>query len=256
MDIVFVGAGRLATNLARALHDAGHRIVAVYSRTQASADALCALVGGQATDSVDALPRSADAFILSVKDSVLASLADALLPGRESSVFLHTAGSIPMSVLGRFPHHGVIYPMQSFSKERQVDFSQVSFFIEGHDDLSLQLARTIAGSVSSHVVELSSEQRRHLHLAAVFACNFVNHCYALSAEVLARQGIAFEAMLPLIDETARKVHEMKPRSAQTGPAVRYDENVIAAQHELLSHDPMMQEIYDLMSKSIHRLAND
>jgi predicted short-subunit dehydrogenase-like oxidoreductase (DUF2520 family) len=109
----------------------------------------------------------------------------------------------------------------------------------------------LAKSVSSEVRELSSADRKHLHLAAVFACNFANHCYALSAKVLEHHGIPFEVMLPLIDETARKVHTMHPLEAQTGPAIRYDQNVIEAQKALLSDDASAQEIYDMMRKSIH-----
>ena len=253
MDIVFVGAGRLATHLARALKNGGHRITAVYSRTMASA---CSEVGGFATNQIEALPLEADAFILSVKDSVLSSLIVELSKGREEQTFLHTAGSIPMAIFGSHQHGGVIYPMQTFSKEKPIDFSRVHIFIEGSDESSLTKARAIAASVSSHVHELSSEDRRHLHLAAVFACNFANHCYALSAKILEEHGLAFDVMLPLIEETAQKVEVMHPRDAQTGPAIRYDENVIQAQKALLADEPMVQDIYDLMSKSIHTLAND
>jgi len=114
----------------------------------------------------------------------------------------------------------------------------------------------LAESVSREVRVLSSADRKHLHLAAVFACNFANHCYALSAKILEQHGLPFEVMLPLIDETALKVHSMHPFAAQTGPAIRYDQNVIEAQKALLSDDADTQEIYDIMSKSIHRLAND
>ena len=251
MDIVFLGAGRLATNLARALHDQGHCIKAVYSRTQASAEALSAVVGGFPTDSIDALPLEADAFILAVKDAVLDDLIAQLDKGREQQAFFHTAGSVPLSVFGSHSPCGVIYPMQTFSKERQVDFSRVPIFIEGSDEESLALAERIARMVSNDVRTLSSEDRRHLHLAAVFACNFANHCYALSARILEKHGLPFSVMLPLIEETAEKVRTMHPREAQTGPAVRYDENVIAAQMRLLADEPMMRDVYELMSRSIH-----
>ena len=251
MEIVFVGAGRLATNLARALHDQGHRIKAVYSRTQASAEALSAVVGGFPTDSIDALPMEADAFILAVKDAVLDDLIAQLDKGREQQAFFHTAGSVPLSVFGSHSPCGVIYPMQTFSKERQVDFSRVPIFIEGSDEESLALAERIARTVSNDVRTLSSEDRRHLHLAAVFACNFANHCYALSARILEKHGLPFSVMLPLIEETAEKVRTMHPREAQTGPAVRYDENVIEAQMRLLADEPMMRDVYELMSRSIH-----
>jgi len=256
MRIVFVGAGRLATNLSQALKEKGHSIVAVYSRTMSSAEALSHVVGGFPTDNIATLPLEADAFILAVKDAVLAELIQQLYEGREGQTFFHTAGSVPMSVFGCQQHHGVIYPMQTFSKARRVDFSRVPFFIEGSNEATLALAENIARSVSGNVRRLSSDDRRYLHLAAVFACNFANHCYAISARVLEKHGLPFSVMLPLIEETASKVEDVHPLEAQTGPAVRYDENVIEAQKALLVDEPLMQDIYELMSKSIHQLAND
>ncbi|MDE5782827.1 MAG: DUF2520 domain-containing protein [Prevotella sp.] len=256
MNIVFIGAGRLATNLARALHEKGHCIVAVYSRTIDAARSLCAVVGGYATTDLNALPLEADAFVLAVKDSVLGELIAGLDAGRENQAFFHTAGSVPLSVFGGHRRCGVIYPMQTFSKERQVDFDRIPFFIEGNSQETQDLARQIALTVSSDVHYLSSEDRRHLHLAAVFACNFTNHCYALSAKILEKHGVPFSVMLPLVEETARKVETMHPRDAQTGPAVRYDENIIEMQKRLLADEPTMHDVYELMSKSINQLAND
>ena len=252
MDIVFVGAGRLATQLAQALKGHGHVVKAVYSRTMASAQQLAKLVDSYATDDLHQLPLEADAFIIAVKDGVLCDLLPVLAEGRHEQRFFHTAGSMPMTVFkGVMEHCGVIYPMQTFSKERQVDFARVPLFIEASDEGTLEVARQIAGSVSERVIEMTSEQRRYLHLAAVFACNFANHCYALSAEILERHHIPFDVMLPLIDETAAKVHELQPAQAQTGPAVRYDENVIMAHQQLLADMPDVQSLYTLLSQSIH-----
>jgi predicted short-subunit dehydrogenase-like oxidoreductase (DUF2520 family) len=222
MEIVFVGAGRVATHLAKALYAGGHRITAVYSRTITSAEVLASVVDAVPTNRIDALPQMADVFILSVKDSVLKDVIFELRKGREQQVFLHTAGSIPMSVFGEHQHRGVFYPMQTFSMEKNVDFSRVHIFIEGSDAETLNVARKIGETLSSHIHELSSAERRYLHLAAVFACNFANHCYALSAEILEAHGLPFEAMLPLIKETADKVETVHPREAQTGPAARRD----------------------------------
>ena len=251
MNIVFVGAGRLATQFAKALYAKGHTIEAVFSRTMDSASALSSMVGGFATDNISALPLNADAYIIAVKDSVLPALIVQLKEGREECPMFHTAGSVPMSVFEGVHHHGVIYPMQTFSKERDVDFTHLPFFIEANDDMSLQVATELASSVSDNVRELSSEERRYLHLAAVFSCNFSNHCYTLAADILERHGVSFDVLLPLIGETAQKVQTMHPREAQTGPAVRYDENVINAQLQLLADEPLMQQVYDLMSRSIH-----
>lgn len=251
MKIVFVGAGRLATQFARALHEKGHDIVAVYSRTMESAKALTDLVGGYATTSIAELPLTADAFILAVKDDAQAGLIPQLAEGRADSAMFHTAGSMPMSVFGSLRHHGVIYPMQTFSKECKVDFSRIPIFIEASSEEAMQRAEALATSVSSDVRHLSSDERRYLHLAAVFACNFANHCYTLAADILERHGLPFSVMLPLIEETARKAGTMHPRDAQTGPAVRYDKQVIQAQQQLLADEPLKQEVYALMSRSIH-----
>jgi len=256
MEIVFVGAGRLATQLAKALHARGEHIVAVYSRTLASASTLCLAVGGFPTDDISSLPTTADAYLIAVKDSVLPQVAAQLIPGREHCPMFHTAGSVSLGVLGGACHYGVIYPMQTFSKERDVDFTHIPIFIEANDERARAVALALAQTVSDSVTELTSEQRRYLHLAAVFACNFANHSYALAAKILEQHGMNFDVMLPLIDETAQKVHAMHPLQAQTGPAVRYDKNVIEAQKALLSDEPMMQLLYDIMSKSIHTLSND
>jgi predicted short-subunit dehydrogenase-like oxidoreductase (DUF2520 family) len=110
--------------------------------------------------------------------------------------------------------------------------------------------------VSEKVQELSTEDRKYLHLAAVFACNFTNHCYDLAAKVLESHGMSFDVMLPLVDETARKVHELAPHEAQTGPAVRYDENVISMQAEMLKEFPALKDIYERMSLSIFQSYHD
>ena len=254
MNIVFVGAGRLATQFANSLHDAGHSVLAVFSRTLTHASELCARVGGIPTDTVAHLPLGADAYIVAVTDAALPALVSQLIEHGVRCPVFHTAGSMPIAVLHGFPHHGVIYPMQTFSKERVVDFSHLPVFIETNDDISADVAHCLAASVSNQVHSLDSDSRRYLHLAAVFACNFSNHCYSLAAAILERYGIGFEVMLPLIEETAQKVRTMAPRQAQTGPAVRYDENVIAAQHRLLEDAPMMQQVYDVMSRSIHHIT--
>ena len=250
MRVVLIGAGRLATHLGPALKTAGHDVVQVYSRTMQSAESLAKLTGASAVTDINDVVSDADVYVCALKDSVLPSLLPQLCKGREEAVFLHTAGSLPMTVFkGYAQRYGVLYPMQTFSKERQVDFSEIPCFIEADSQTTLSVVEALAGSVSRKVVYLSSDDRRYLHLSAVFACNFVNHCYDLAGELLREHGIAFDTLLPLIDETARKVHELSPREAQTGPAVRYDENVIKSQSNML--EGRMKEIYDIMSESIH-----
>ena len=253
MKIVLIGAGNLATHLGKALHAAGHDMVQVFSRTMLSAETLASLLDAEPLTDISQVRDDADVYIFSVKDSALEQLISQLCGG-EKKVFLHTAGSMPMSVFGgKALHYGVLYPMQTFSKQREVDFSIIPCFIEANDEFAQKQIEGLAVQISHRVYQLSSEDRRYLHLSAVFACNFANHCYAVSQELLQQHGIPFDVMLPLIDETAAKVHGMTPKDAQTGPAVRYDENVIGKQIQLLENQPYFQKIYDSMSKSIHEL---
>lgn len=239
----------MATHMAKALHKNGHKIDAVWSRTMESAQRLARVVDSSPVNDISVLPTDADAYIIAVKDSALQEVIAKATKGREGALFLHTAGSMPLSVFeGYAKNGGVFYPMQTFSMEREVDFRAIPLFIEGADARIRQLAE----SISEHVYELSSDDRKYLHLAAVFACNFANHCYTLAAEVLEKKGLPFDVMLPLVDETARKVHELHPKEAQTGPAIRGDKNVMAAQAALL--DSRMQAIYNLMSESIQEKA--
>lgn len=256
MKIVLIGAGNLATHLGKALHAAGHDMVQVFSRTMQSAETLASLLDAEPLTDISQVRDDADVYIFSVKDSALEQLISQLCGG-EKKVFLHTAGSMPMSVFrGKALHYGVLYPMQTFSKQREVDFSIIPCFIEANDEFALKQIEGLAGQISHRVYQLSSEDRKYLHLSAVFACNFANHCYAASQELLQQHGIPFDVMLPLIDETAAKVHGMTPKEAQTGPAVRYDENVIGKQIQLLENQPYFQKIYDCMSKSIHELESE
>ena len=274
MKIVLIGAGNLATHLGKALHAAGHDMVQVFSRTMQSAETLASLLDAEPLTDIAQVRDDADVYIFSVKDSALVQLvaqlcrheADGLgedgavntlrkaKKGEHERVFLHTAGSMPMSVFkGMAQHYGVLYTMQTFSKQREVDFSIIPCFVEANDEFAQKQIEGLAREISGRVYQLSSEDRKYLHLSAVFACNFANHCYAISQELLEEHGIPFDVMLPLINETAAKVHEMKPKDAQTGPAVRYDENVIGKQSKLLENHPHFKKVYDSMSKSIHGL---
>ena len=252
MKIAFIGAGNLATQLGKAAGQAAHEVVQVYSRTLASAEALASLLKCASTTSLEEVTSEADLYVISVKDAVLEEVVRQVCPLHRDKVFLHTAGSMPISVFSTYAeHYGVLYPMQTFSKHKDLEFRRIPCFTEANDARSEAVIRGFANTLSESVYELSSAQRRYLHLAAVFACNFTNHMYELSAEILSRNDIPFEVMLPLIDETAEKVHTCAPHDAQTGPAVRFDRNVIDAQLALLSAEPALQNLYGVLSESIH-----
>ena len=252
MKIALIGSGRLATQLGMAMKAAGHDVLQVYSRTEANARSLALLLQTTYTTSLTSVTHDAQLYVVALTDAVLEDALATLCPDRKDKVFVHTAGSMPMDVFaGKAVHYGVFYPMQTFSKERNVDFSKIPVFVEYQDSIAKTCIENLAFSLSTHVYNLTSEGRRHLHLSAVFACNFSNHMYDVCARVLARKGIPFEVMLPLIDETARKVHALTPREAQTGPAVRYDQTVMQRHLDLLE-DEDLKQIYNLLSQHIHQ----
>lgn len=208
--VVFLGAGNLATNLAKALYRKGFRIMQVYSRTEESARTLANEVEAEYITDLKGVSNEARLYIISLKDAAFVELLPQITDGKQHALLVHTAGSIPMNIWeGHAERYGVFYPMQTFSKQREVDFREVPFFIEAKRPEDAELLKAVAGTLSDKVYEADSEQRRSLHLAAVFTCNFTNHMYALAAELLEKYHLPFDVMLPLIDETARKVHELR-----------------------------------------------
>lgn len=254
MKIVFIGAGNLATHLSTALVAAGQDVVQIYSRTVEHASELAKRFNCLYTNNLNEVKTDADIYIISIKDDAIRSMALSLSQHMRHALFVHTAGSVSMDVFaGTTDRYGVLYPMQTFSKNRPVDFKQIPCFVEASDDQSLEIIKTLAALVSDHVMPIDSEKRKKLHLAAVLCCNLTNHCYRLAEQVLEQEGIDFSLFLPLIEETAQKVKYMSPRKAQTGPMVRYDTGVMQMQQNLISNE-RTREIYRLMSESIHEDA--
>ena len=254
MKIVFIGAGNLATRLSLAMQRVGMQIGQVYSHTEASARQLATRLGCPWTNDLSALQEDGDLYVFSLKDTVLSDVISKVKPN--NGMWVHTAGSMPMSVFeGYAQRFGVLYPLQTFSKGRNVNFDVIPIFLEANTDKNADYLKNIASALSENVRFMSSEKRRSLHLAAVFACNFTNHIYTLSYKLLENESISADVLLPLIDETVSKIHSMPPAAAQTGPAIRYDENVIN-KHLAMLDDPDMQAIYRLLSQNIHKEAQN
>ena len=252
MKVVFIGAGNVATNLAKALFLKSFDIIQIYSRTIEAATALAKEVNAEPITDLPLVSADADLYIFSIKDSVLEGVASQI--PSNSGLWVHTAGSISLDVLSNYTsHYGVLYPFQTFSKNKIVDWIDIPIFIEASDSHSLSIIRDIAQQLSDKVDTLVSDERKQLHLTGVFACNFVNHMYSISKTFLDKINLPFDVLLPLINETAKKVHTMSPQEAQTGPALRYDENVIE-KHLHLIEDDKIKEIYKLLSENIHRMS--
>lgn len=254
MKAIFVGAGNVATHLAIALNKLSLEIIQVYSRTLESASTLANMVGAIPITDIKSIADNADIYIFTLKDSVLEDIIGQM--PKNSGIWLHTAGSVPIDVFSTYTsHYGVLYPFQTFTKDRELDWNDTPIFIEASDDKSLNRIETLAKKLSGKVFNLDSEKRKYLHLTGIFACNFTNHMYTLSKMFLKQIDLPFEVALPLIDETASKVHGLTPEKAQTGPAIRYDENVIN-KHLSLIEDDNVKEIYKIISDNIHRISKD
>ena len=251
-NIVFIGAGNLATHLALALKKAGFNIAQVYSRTQLSADSLAKQVGADSCCDYSEVNRDADLYVLALSDKALSSALVALQ--LKDKFMVHTAGSLPMSIFEAYTsHYGVFYPLQTFSKVREVDFYKIPICIEANKPEIESDLIGIAKMISNSVQLLSSQQRKQLHMAAVFTCNFTNHMYHIGQELLQKEGMDFDLLKPLILETAEKVQTLPAKEAQTGPAVRFDEDVIKAHEESLNMHPDFQKLYRFVSESIYHL---
>ena len=251
--VVFIGAGNVATQLSIAMQDAGFDIVQVFSRTEESARRLANRLNGTDCSYVvqpDAIIPNGDLYIFAVKDDALEDVIKKI-PSNDG-LWIHTAGSLPIDLFdGYAARYGVIYPMQTLSKNRRAIFSSIPLLIEGNTPESAADISVIAGALSGDVRLMPSEKRKYLHLAAVFACNFTNRMYAIAAQILREHGIDWQLLQPLIDETAAKLHTLHPEQAQTGPAIRYDRNVID-RHLAMLKDSDIREIYELISQNIHQ----
>ncbi len=244
--VVMLGSGNVATSLAMALKDKCE-VVQIFSRTIDNAKTLAQKVGCEAINDLKKLDKKSDIYIISVKDDAIASIIDTT--PSNGALWLHTSGSMPIEVFeGKRERFGVLYPMQSFSKSRIVDMSEVHIFIEGNCDKTAREINDFASSLSENVHEATSKERQQLHVAAVFACNFANYMFTLSSEVLSEAGLPFDAMLPLIKTTVEKLDHMTPQESQTGPAARGDIKIIEKHLSTLTGDK--RKIYEMLSKSI------
>ena len=249
LNFCFIGAGNLATHLSKALQNKGFNIVQVYSRTEKSAKELAGFLSVKYTTSANEIDKNADIYFVALKDSAVDEVLSQINFGNK--LIVHCSGSLPLSILENYCENtGVFYPLQTFSKSREVDFSEIPIFIESNSIKNGELLVNLAREISSSVSVLNSENRKMLHISAVFACNFVNHFYTIAAEILKSKNIPFEVLKPLIIETAKKVQDISPEKAQTGPAVRFDENIINSHLQALNNFGEYRQLYMSVSKSI------
>lgn len=248
--ITFLGFGNVNSHLCKAFFNSGNVAVKqIYNHREIELPDYLQEVQlvTQLTDL-----KKADVYIIGIPDDEIAAFSQRL--PEQNGLVVHTSGSVDIQAL--FPHssRGIFYPLQTFSRKKEINFKNIPICLEAGDASDLVLLQQLGNCISEKVVEINSEQRAQLHLAAVFVNNFVNHLYAISEEILAEKKLDFDLLKPLIAETASKIEYLNPSEAQTGPAKRNDLNTLQKHVALLENSPY-REIYKSLTASIQAIQS-
>lgn len=247
MKIVIIGSGNVAYHLAKAFTQNNIEVSQIFGRNEVELSKISEELN---------IPYStkeladADLYLISVSDSAVEQVSD--LIKTEKALVAHTSGSLPIETLNGDYRKASFYPLQTFSKTKNLDYSKIPFFIEAENQIDEKSLFELASLISDNVETSDYEKRKYIHLTAVFACNFVNHLFARAKEISDSQDLDFNYFIPLIDETVEKIHHLEPKTAQTGPAVRGDERVLKL-HEVLITNEEHRKIYNTMNESIQKM---
>lgn len=251
-SVSVIGSGNVAWHLAPALDNAGYVVREVFSPNRKNALALVnKLYQAEVKDSLDFSDSNSTIFILAISDDAIQEVVqEIILP--EEAILLHTSGSQPLQVLAyaATPRVGVFYPLQTFSKQKKVDFSEIPVFVESADEEVTVILLRMAKAISKKVQSIDSSKRVALHVAAVFASNFTNHMLAISKTIMEVSDLPYEWLKPLIAETITKSLAIGPEAAQTGPASRGDFEILDKHLAMLQEDEQIAELYKLISQHI------
>jgi predicted short-subunit dehydrogenase-like oxidoreductase (DUF2520 family) len=248
-QIVILGSGNVATQLSVVLKRAGLEILQVYSREIKHAKTLAKKLGTGYTDDLKSLNASADLYVLCVSDDALFDVINNI--SIKNSMVVHTSGTTSINIFeSSFSDYGVFYPLQTFSKDKEIDFSNIPICIEADTNMNDMKLATLAKKISENVQLINSDQRKALHVAAVFASNFTNYFYIIADEILAEKELSLDLIKPLITEVALRIHDSKPKDVQTGPAKRGDDLIVKAHLDFLNSHPEYQKLYKLISTQI------
>lgn len=248
IKVVIIGSGNVAQHLIKVMQIAANvNLVQVFARNKKSINHL--VKDDKITSDYNAI-KEADVYIISVSDNAIAEVAENL-PFKNRLV-VHTSGTSELSVLDAKNRKGVFYPLQTFSKFKEINFSSIPICLEAENEEDFKTLQSLSQNISEKVFPISSEQRKSLHVAAVFVCNFVNHMYTIGNQICEEHNVPFEVLKPLIMETAQKISTLKPEDAQTGPALRNDTKTINKHLEFLQ-ESNYQELYKLLTQSIQNV---
>ena len=247
MKIVIIGSGNVAYHLAKAFTQNNIKVSQIFGRNEVELSKISSEFNIPfSTDQLE----DAEFYIIAVSDSAVENVSE--LIKNENTLVAHTSGSLPMEILKGNYRKASFYPLQTFSKTKNLEYSKIPFFIEAENQIDEKSLFELASIISENVETSDYEKRKYIHLTAVFACNFVNHLFARAKEISDSQHLDFNYFIPLIDETVEKIHHLEPKSAQTGPAVRGDERILKLHEELIT-DKEHLKIYQLMNESIKKM---
>ncbi|OFX19899.1 MAG: hypothetical protein A2033_00440 [Bacteroidetes bacterium GWA2_31_9] len=251
--IVYIGAGNVAFHFANTLSK-HFEIIQIYSRNIDNAKFLSSKINCSYTNNISEIAKNADIYFISLKDDIIEDVLKKL--NFKMPLSIHTSGSTDINILKNYSENfGVIYPLQTFSKQSELDLSEIPLFIEANNNFSLLSIKQIAENISQKTYNCSSENRQLLHIAGVFTNNFTNHLFSLSNKILKNTGYEFDVLKPLISETLSKAIKLGPDKSQTGPAIRNDKNIINKHLEILENYKDCQKMYSFVSESIIKENN-
>lgn len=245
IKVILLGSGNVATHLFQAFSKVSEvEVVQIFSRT----------ISKDFSESIQTSDFSqfleADVYIICVSDNAISSVSNQLQ--FENRLVVHTSGSTDFDVLDAKNKRGVFYPLQTFSKNKPVDFTAIPICLETENPSDYKILEKLGNSISNFVTKIDGKQRKALHVSAVFVCNFTNHLYQIGNEICKENNIPFHILQPLIEETAQKIKSLTPQEAQTGPAVRNDSKTIEKHIDFLT-DSTQKEIYKILTKSIQNV---
>ncbi len=245
IKLVIIGSGNVAQHLIQAFAKSKEiEIMQVFSRQKKIIIPL--LDSGKITDNYTNLIE-ADIYIIAVSDDAISKVSSQL-PFKNRLV-VHTSGSVPIDSLDPKNRRGIFYPLQTFTKGKAVDFSQIPICLESENDSDFEILEKVAQSISINTFKSNEKQRKALHISAVFVNNFVNEMYRIGNEICEENKVPFGILKPLILETVNKVMTLSPKEAQTGPAKRNDTQTIEAHLDFLSNENHAT-IYKILTQSI------
>jgi len=247
INVILLGFGNVNSHLLNALYKSNKvSIIQVFNR--GNNKMILPFNNIPFTDDISKI-KEADVYIIGIPDDAISSFSGSL--SFQDKLVVHTSGGAAMDVLSSKNRRGIFYPLQTFSKQQKVDFKKIPICIEAENPNDLEMLRDLGKTISESVVEISSEKRAKLHLAAVFVNNFVNHLYEIGNEILRDENLSFELLKPLIAETASKIETLSPEEAQTGPAKRNDKKTIEKHLHLLA-DSHHKKLYELFTEQLNQ----